>query len=38
MDCEVAHSGQQALDAVARRLPDALLLDVNMVDYDGFES
>ena len=37
MDCEVAHSGQRTLDAVARRLPDALLLDVNIVDYDGFE-
>jgi CheY-like chemotaxis protein len=37
MDCDVARSGQQALDTVSRRPPDAILLDVNMVDVDGFE-
>jgi DNA-binding response OmpR family regulator len=37
MDCEVARSGQQTLDAVGRRSPDAIVLDVNMIDFDGFE-
>jgi DNA-binding response OmpR family regulator len=37
MDCEIARSGQQALDAIGRRAPDAIVLDVNMVDLDGFE-
>lgn len=37
MECEVARSGQQALDAVGRRVPDALVLDVNMADFDGFD-
>jgi DNA-binding response OmpR family regulator len=37
MDCEVARSGKQALEAAQRRPPDALILDVNMHDLDGFE-
>lgn len=37
MDTDVARSGQQALDMVSRRPPDALILDVNMLDLDGFE-
>jgi two-component system cell cycle response regulator DivK len=37
MDCEVARSGQQALDTVSRHQPDAIVLDVNMLDLDGFE-
>jgi DNA-binding response OmpR family regulator len=37
MDCDVARSGRQALDAVQRHPPDAMVLDVNMLDLDGFE-
>jgi CheY-like chemotaxis protein len=37
IDCDIARSGQQALDSVRRRLPDAMILDVNMPDLDGFE-
>lgn len=37
MDCDVARSGNQVLDALHRRLPDAIVLDVNMLDLDGFE-
>jgi DNA-binding response OmpR family regulator len=37
MDCDIARSGQQALDAVHHYPPDAIILDVNMVDLDGFE-
>ena len=37
MDCEVARSGQQTLDTVRRHPPDAIVLDVNMIDLDGFE-
>jgi two-component system cell cycle response regulator DivK len=37
MDCDIARSGQQALDAVSRHRPDAILLDINMLDMDGFE-
>ncbi len=37
MDCDTARSGQQALDTVGRHAPDAIVLDVNMVDLDGFE-
>ena len=36
-DCEIARSGQQALDIAARHRPDAIVLDVNMVGLDGFE-
>ena len=36
MDCDIARSGEQALEAVHRRLPDAIVLDVNMLDLDGF--
>jgi two-component system cell cycle response regulator DivK len=37
MECDVARSGRQALDAVHRHLPDAIILDLNMLDLDGFE-
>jgi DNA-binding response OmpR family regulator len=37
MDCDIARSGQQALEAVSRQRPDAILLDINMLDLDGFE-
>ena len=37
MECEIARSGLEALRAVRRGLPDAVILDVNMVDLDGFE-
>jgi len=38
MDCDIARSGRQALDTAGRHpLPDAIVLDVNMVDLDGFE-
>jgi CheY-like chemotaxis protein len=37
MDCDIARGGEQALDAAQNRLPDAILLDVTMVDSDGFE-
>jgi CheY-like chemotaxis protein len=37
MECDVARSGKQALDAVHRHLPDAIILDLNMLDVDGFE-
>jgi CheY-like chemotaxis protein len=37
MKCDIARSGKQALDAVQRRLPDAIVLDVNMLDLNGFE-
>lgn len=32
-----ASSGAEALDAAARLLPDAVLLDVHLPDADGFE-
>jgi CheY-like chemotaxis protein/HPt (histidine-containing phosphotransfer) domain-containing protein len=37
MDCDIATNGEQALDAVHRFPPDAIILDVNMFDLDGFE-
>ena len=37
MDCDIARSGKQALAAVRRRTPDAIVVDVNMLDLDGFE-
>ena len=37
MHCDIARSGEQALEAVHHCLPDAIVLDVNMVDLDGFE-
>ncbi|HTW67502.1 MAG TPA: response regulator [Bryobacteraceae bacterium] len=37
LDCDVARSGQQALEAAGRQpRPDAIVLDVNMLDMDGF--
>ncbi len=37
MDCDVARSGRQAVEAAQKRPPDAIVLDVNMLDLDGFE-
>lgn len=37
MVCDIARSGSQALDAVQKFPPDAIVLDVNMLDLDGFE-
>ncbi len=37
MDCDIATNGERALDAVHRFPPDAIILDVNMFDLDGFE-
>ena len=37
MDCDIALSGEQALEAVRRCPPDAIVLDINMLDLDGFE-
>ena len=37
MDSDTARGGQQALDTASRRPPDAIVLDVNMLDLDGFE-
>ncbi len=37
MDCKIARSGQQALNTAGRHQPDAIILDVNMLDLDGFE-
>lgn len=38
LDCDVARSGQQALESAGRQpRPDAIVLDVNMLDLDGFE-
>jgi len=37
MECDIARSGKQALEAVQRRLPDTIILDVNMLDLNGFE-
>jgi DNA-binding response OmpR family regulator/HPt (histidine-containing phosphotransfer) domain-containing protein len=37
MEFEIARSGRQTLDAVRARRPDAIVLDVNMPDLDGFE-
>lgn len=36
-DIEMAYDGQQALDAVARRQPDLLLLDIMMPRLSGYE-
>jgi two-component system OmpR family response regulator len=36
-DVERVGSGRQALDAVARRRPDLIILDVMLPDLDGFE-
>ncbi len=37
MKCDGALSGEQAIDTVRRTPPDALILDVNLEDLDGFE-
>jgi DNA-binding response OmpR family regulator len=36
-DVCVAHSGQEALEQVAKSLPDLILLDIVMPDLDGYE-
>ena len=33
----VAHNGQQALEQIARKIPDAMILDLMMPGVDGFE-
>ncbi len=33
----VAHNGQQALEQIARQIPDAMILDLMMPGVDGFE-
>ncbi len=37
-DVEQAVSGEQALDALARRVPDLVILDVRLPGIDGFET
>ena len=37
-DVEQAVSGEQALDALARRMPDLVILDVRLPGIDGFET
>ncbi len=37
MDCDIARNGKQALDRARQHRPDAIVLDVNMIDLDGFE-
>jgi len=37
MDCDIARNGKQALDRARQHRPDAIVLDVNMVDLNGFE-
>jgi CheY-like chemotaxis protein len=37
IDFDVARSGKNALEVLQRRPPDAIVLDVNMLDMDGFE-
>lgn len=34
---EIVNSGEETLDAVARQVPDLLLLDLKMPDLDGLE-
>lgn len=34
---DVAHDGQEALDAVGRERPDVIVLDLNLPKLDGFE-
>ena len=36
-DCEEAEDGQQAMEACARRMPDAVLLDWNMPVMNGID-
>ncbi len=37
VDIAIAQSGRNALDRVAHRTPDLILLDINMPEMDGFE-
>jgi DNA-binding response OmpR family regulator len=37
IECDVALNGSQALAALRERIPDAIVLDVEMPDLDGFE-
>ena len=36
-EVSVAYDGQSALDAIARDMPDAVLLDIGLPDIDGYE-
>jgi CheY-like chemotaxis protein len=36
MECRLASSGQEALEAIRHKLPDAAVLDVNMPGMDGY--
>ncbi len=38
VDAAVAHSGQEALDSLAQRLVDVVVLDVRMPGLDGIET
>lgn len=35
--CGVAHTGEQGLRLLRQELPDVLLLDINLPDYDGIQ-
>ena len=37
MDCHIAHNGGEAIEMARNLSPDALILDVNMPHYDGFQ-
>ena len=37
MNYDIARSGKEALDSVRQSPPDAMVLDVNLLDVDGFE-
>ena len=37
MNCDIARSGNEALESIRQSLPDAMVLDVNLLDLDGFE-
>jgi DNA-binding response OmpR family regulator len=36
-DVQVAHDGQEAMDAIARRVPDLLLLDIMLPKLSGYD-
>jgi two-component system chemotaxis response regulator CheY len=37
LDFQISEDGQRALDAVRQQMPDAILLDWNMPNMDGYE-